>query len=119
MPDPQITDPVTLSITGSIGSLLGACVVCLKENMTRKEVVYTVVGSLMFGAFVGPALTQYYNLNWGISGLIGVMCGLTSAGIITGIQVIGKRFGANPAKFIPSQVIKDAMNDDAPKGGSQ
>lgn len=118
MPDPQVSDPITLSITGSIGSLMGACVVAMNDKMSRKEIIATIVGALMFGCFIPPALTEYYRLNWGLSGLIGVVVGLTSIGIITGIRMIGAKFGANPARFIPSQVIKDALKDDSPKGGS-
>lgn len=110
MPDTTMNETVLVTAVGGAAGLAGGSVVALSENMTRRQVLATVIAGTGFGSFVPPALMSMWQFPPAISGLVGFVCGLTCIGLVAGFQKISAAFGRRPGAFISQ--IKDAMAEE-------
>jgi hypothetical protein len=112
MPD-GTNEMLIVASVGGAGGLAGGAVSALSENMTRRQVVATVISSLGFGSFVPPAVMSVWQLHPGLAGIVGFVCGLTCVSLVAGVQRVGKAVSRNPGKFI-RQLKNITPEDDTP-----
>ncbi len=124
MTDQPTNEAIAVAIVGGGAALIGGGTITLSEKMTRKEVYLCIVSSLGLGCFVPPALTSFWQFDWRLAGLIGLVLGLCCLGIVAAFKKLSDLFGSKPgvivSQFNPTlgKIISGTL-DDKPSVGAQ